>query len=269
MRIFTPNRSLVLTLFRHGNPRSGHRLHRLTFWQVCLLMLIQVPVPGSVVLEKQTISPSIFATLGSSKNFLQYIVSSDTWTAKTSTSANVGAGGGARSIGSGNISVIRGSNTNYFWIYNISTNTWNDQAVTPGKVNTGGTLSDFIGSGNIAALRGAGTKTFWIYNISSDSWSSRQMLPVMWGTGGLWYISVMVISLHSEALVRLHSGFTTFPPIHGQSRQMLQVMLGLGGLWYIITETTFTHLMERIPEIFSGITSQGIHGPHWQPYPET
>ncbi len=140
--------------------------------------------PGSVVLEKQTISPSIFATLGSSKNFLQYIVSSDTWTAKTSTSANVGAGGGARSIGSGNISVIRGSNTNYFWIYNISTNTWNDQAVTPGKVNTGGTLSDFIGSGNIAALRGAGTKTFWIYNISSDSWSIKANAPGNVGVGG-------------------------------------------------------------------------------------
>jgi hypothetical protein len=139
---------------------------------------------GSVTLDNQTTTPSIFATTGSSRNFLQYFVSNNTWVTRAITPANVGAGGGARYIGQGNISAIRGGNTNAFWIYNISSNSWSVKASTVSNVNTGGTLSDYIGSGNIATLRGAGTTAFWIYNISSNSWSVKANAPGNVGAGG-------------------------------------------------------------------------------------
>jgi hypothetical protein len=139
---------------------------------------------GSVTLDNQTTTPSIFATTGSSRNFLQYFVSNNTWVTRAITPANVGAGGGARYIGQGNISAIRGGNTNAFWIYNISSNSWSVKASTVSNVNTGGTLSDYIGSGNIATLRGAGTTAFWIYNISSNSWSVMANAPGNVGAGG-------------------------------------------------------------------------------------
>ena len=140
--------------------------------------------PGSVLLDTQTTSPSIFATTGSSTNFLLYNVSNNTWVTRANTLATVGAGGGARYIGLGNISAIGGANSFAFWIYNISTNTWSIKATTLGRVNTGGTLSDYIGSGNISALRGASSVTFWRYNISSDTWSVKANAPGNVGAGG-------------------------------------------------------------------------------------
>ena len=140
--------------------------------------------PGSVILDNQTTSPLIFATTGSSTNFSLYTISNDTWVTRANTPSNVGAGGGARYIGLGNISAVRGSNSNAFWIYNISTNTWSVKAVTPSNVNTGSTLSDYIGAGNISTLRGAGTATFWIYNISSNLWSVKANAPGNVGAGG-------------------------------------------------------------------------------------
>ena len=50
--------------------------------------------PGSVLLDNQTTGPSIFATTGSSRNFLQYFVSNNTWVARAIAPANIGAGGG-------------------------------------------------------------------------------------------------------------------------------------------------------------------------------
>ncbi|MCU0631268.1 MAG: hypothetical protein MUF37_08985 [Methanoregulaceae archaeon] len=79
--------------------------------------------PGSVILNNRTVGASIFATRGSSTNFLQYYLSNDTWVARANTPASVGLGGGVRHIGLGNISGVRGSNTNNFWIYNISSDT--------------------------------------------------------------------------------------------------------------------------------------------------
>ncbi len=140
-------------------------------------------IPGSVILNNQTTYPSIYAT-GNSTNFLLYNVSNDTWVKRTKTPGAVGAGGGASSIGLGNISALRGAGTNTFWIYNISTNVWSVKAVASGTVNTGGTLSDYIGSGNVSALKGTATSTFWIYNISSNSWSAKANAPGNVGAGG-------------------------------------------------------------------------------------
>jgi hypothetical protein len=140
--------------------------------------------PGGVLLDNHTTGPSIFATTGNSRNFLQYFVSNNTWVARAIAPANIGAGGGARYIGSGNISVIRGGNSNAFWIYNISTNTWSVKATTFSSVNTGGTLSDYIGSGNVSTLKGASSRIFWIYNISSNTWSVKANVPGNVGAGG-------------------------------------------------------------------------------------
>ena len=141
-------------------------------------------ISGSVILENQTTTPSIYATTGSSTNFLVYIISNNTWAARANTPGNVGAGGGVRYIGLGNISALRGSNTNALWVYNISSNSWSVKAVTPSNVNTGGSLSDYIGSGNISALRGASTATFWMYNISTNAWSVKANAPGNVGAGG-------------------------------------------------------------------------------------
>ena len=141
-------------------------------------------ISGSVILDNQTTAPSIYATTGSSTNFLVYTISNNTWAARANTPASVGAGGGVRYIGLGNISAIRGSNTNVLWVYNISSNSWSVKAVTPNNVNTGGSLSDYIGSGNISALRGAATTAFWIYNISTNAWSVKANAPGNVGAGG-------------------------------------------------------------------------------------
>ena len=140
--------------------------------------------PGSVILDNQSNDPSIFATTGGSTNFLLYNISNNTWVTRANIPANIGAGGGVRYVGSGNISALRGAGTTAFWIYNISTNSWSVKASTFSTVNTGGTLSDYIGSGNISALRGASTRTFWIYNISSNSWSAKTNAPGNVGAGG-------------------------------------------------------------------------------------
>ena len=140
--------------------------------------------PGSIILDNRTVGASIFATSGSSTNFLQYYISNDTWVTRANTLASVGLGGGARRIGLGNISAVRGGNTNNFWIYNLSTNTWSAKAVIPVNVNTGGTLSDYTESGNISTLRGSGTNTFWMYNISRNNWSRMANAPGNVGAGG-------------------------------------------------------------------------------------
>jgi len=141
--------------------------------------------PGSVVLDNSTTGPSVFATTGGSRNFLQYFVSNNTWVSRAITPANVGAGGGARYIGLGNISTIRGGGSTAFWIYNISSNSWSAKANALGTVNTGGTLFDYIDRGNISALRGSTTTTFWIYNLSSNSWSTKATAPATVGAGGV------------------------------------------------------------------------------------
>jgi hypothetical protein len=157
-------------------------------------ILIQVNTstsPGSVILDNQTTVPVIYATTGDLKNFLMYTISSNTWTAREGTPSNVGAGGGSRYTGLGDISVVRGGNTKNFWIYNISSNTWSVKKNIPSNVDTGGTLSDYIGSGNISALRGDRKTTFWIYNISSDTWSVKAPAPANVGAGGaLAYIGL-------------------------------------------------------------------------------
>ena len=137
MRISTPDRLLVRIMYPRGNHISGPRPPRLTFWQVFLVNVNTSASPGSVVLDNQTTGPSIYATTGGSRNFLQYFVSNNTWVSRAITPANVGAGGGARYIGLGNISTIRGGNSNAFWIYNISSNSWSVKAVTPSTCEHG------------------------------------------------------------------------------------------------------------------------------------
>jgi hypothetical protein len=139
--------------------------------------------PGSVLLDNQTTGPSIFATTGSSRNFLQYFVSNNTWVARAIAPANIGAGGGARYIGMGNISVIRGGNSNAFWIYNISTNTWSVKANVPGNVGVGGAIA--YDNGNyIYAFNGTNTRNFLRYSISGNSWSALANIPGNVGAGG-------------------------------------------------------------------------------------
>ena len=229
-------------------------------------MLILSASPGSVILDNQTVGPSIFATAGSSTSFLQYYISNDTWITRANTLASVGLGGGARHTGLGNISALRGSKTNTFWNYNISSNTWSTRAVLLGKVNTGGTLSDYIRSGNIAALKGDGTNTFWIYNISSDTWSGMANAPGNVGAGGaLAFIGSGNISALRGAA---SSEFWIYNISRDNWSRMANTpgIVGAGEHWLLITGIMFTRSMERIHGISGDIISPQTHGLHWQQY---
>jgi len=70
---------------------------------------------------------------------------------------------------------FRGNNTDNYWRYNISSDSWISLQDAPVKVNNGGNLAYYSGD-YIYALRG-NSNVFWRYTISTDNWSTLTTAP--------------------------------------------------------------------------------------------
>jgi hypothetical protein len=87
----------------------------------------------------------------------------------------VGEGGAIVTAGDF-VYVLGGGNTNNFWKYDISTDTWSDATwnaanVAPASVTAGGALC-YDGSRYIYALRGGLTPDFWRYDTQTEVWNT-------------------------------------------------------------------------------------------------
>ena len=70
---------------------------------------------------------------------------------------------------------LRGDNTNDFWAYNISGNSWSSLANTPQPIKIASGLA--FAEGDVYAMRGDQQKDFWKYNINNNTWSSLADFP--------------------------------------------------------------------------------------------
>jgi N-acetylneuraminic acid mutarotase/fibronectin type 3 domain-containing protein len=100
--------------------------------------------------------------------------------------ATTGTGNDMLWDGSNFVYSLRGGNTNNFYRYTISTNTWTSLSVTGlGTINTDGTT--MARNGNfIYVLRGNGTNTFYRYDVTNDAggWTTLTNAPATIGDGG-------------------------------------------------------------------------------------
>ncbi len=70
---------------------------------------------------------------------------------------------------------LRGDDTNDFWAYDISGDSWSSLANTPESIKIASGLA--FAEGDVYAMRGDQKKDFWKYNISGNSWSSLADFP--------------------------------------------------------------------------------------------
>lgn len=81
------------------------------------------------------------------------------------------------------IYVLRGANTNGFYQYTPSTDTWTTLAVTPAVVSYGGSIVAGP-SGYLYATQGNNLPTFWKYDIAANTWSAVSSAPKNFYVGG-------------------------------------------------------------------------------------
>ncbi len=86
------------------------------------------------------------------------------------TPANLYYGSATAYVASTNrIYVLRGSNTNAFYSYDLTNQTWETLSNAPAGVSYGGALVAGPG-GYLYAFRGNNTNSFWRYDIANDTW---------------------------------------------------------------------------------------------------
>ncbi len=118
-----------------------------------------------------------------SDDFYRYSISGDSWTPRSSPdqpfyygSAMVQVDNGDYcSDNSGCLYAIRGSNTNQFVRYDISSNNWTNLTPTPFFIGYGASLT--YNDGYIYATNGQQSDQFFKYDISNDIWNYLSDLP--------------------------------------------------------------------------------------------
>lgn len=81
------------------------------------------------------------------------------------------------------IFALRGGNSNAFYRYDLTTDTWSAMAITPGNVGYGGSIESGP-NGVLYATQGANLPNFWKYDIASNSWTSVSSAPKNFYIGG-------------------------------------------------------------------------------------
>ena len=111
--------------------------------------------------------------------------------------AAVGAGGKLIWTGGDFIYAFRGNNTNAFWRYQISANSWNPTtghspaitgglpAVLPENVNEGSSQATVAGGSFIYAFTGSGSRNVYYYELSADMWKTATLAPHPAGNGAV------------------------------------------------------------------------------------
>ncbi len=113
-----------------------------------------------------------FYIAGNSGLFYEYDITNDVWIRLENTPATISYGGGIVAGPEGVLYAMQGTNTNNFWQYNISQNTWSTEVSTvPLAVGYGGSMV-FDGLQYVYVLRGNGSDFFWRYNCLEDTWDS-------------------------------------------------------------------------------------------------
>ncbi|KKU88086.1 MAG: Microbial collagenase, partial [Microgenomates group bacterium GW2011_GWF2_47_9] len=112
--------------------------------------------------------------------FYEYDAGSDVWTRLADAPANVYVGGGIIEGPEGYLYAMQGNNTNAFWIYSITENTWYDAEASdlPQTVYYGASMV-YDGERFIYALRGNSDDAFWQYDTVNNLWTT--LAPVDFG----------------------------------------------------------------------------------------
>ena len=76
-----------------------------------------------------------------------------------------------------------GSGSTTFQQYNVSNNTWNSLANTPGSISNGGAVVK-DNSSYVYVLRGSNQRNFYRYSIPFNNWSSMTATPATINSGG-------------------------------------------------------------------------------------
>ncbi len=198
-------------------------------------------------------------------------INAETWPlsytppAQPTSTKTVLAGGSLVSTDSDSIFAFRGNNTNEFWRYDISANSWNLALTAPptgtGGTNTvgpGGSLTT-DGAGNIYATRGSPsttqTKDFWKYTISDAStgagtWSSLTSAPVAVGT----------TATTNRGGVIYYNGNVWMVPGYGQNTFTESTGLEAGLLYrYDVASNTWPNFSE-VADVSEGVTNGAFYG---------
>jgi hypothetical protein len=99
--------------------------------------------------------------------------------------------------------VLRGTNTDSFYRYSISGNSWTTLTNVPGTVNTGSQMIRNGSDDHIYVLPGNNTANFYRYSISGNSWTTLTAVP-----GSVNYGSEMFRS-HNEDFIYILQGNNT------------------------------------------------------------
>ncbi|MFH0888085.1 MAG: hypothetical protein V1871_02615 [Planctomycetota bacterium] len=204
----------------------------------------------------------------------------NTWVSLAATPATVDWGGALVYPGGDLIYALRGNNTNNFWSYSISGNSWNSTtlATTPATVGPGGALT-YPGIGNfIYAFGGNISTTFWSYAITGttsgqlvNTWIARTVTPASVGGGGalassgpyifalggnnttnFWYYTIASFNILATAPAGVYTGSALAYPNSGD------YIYALGGngttnFWrYSISGTSWSTLAATPSGVYTG-----------------
>jgi hypothetical protein len=110
----------------------------------------------------------------------RYRIDTDGWTATASLSENAwgwDAGVSLAYAENGGLSYIyalMGGDTQEFWRYNPTNNSWENLGFTPDFVSSGGSLV-WTGGNVLYATRGKSSTDFWLYDIENNTWDSTTL----------------------------------------------------------------------------------------------
>jgi len=116
--------------------------------------------------------------------FSKYIVYQNLFYPRCPTPSKFLTGAGLTYPGNGNYMYAeRGGNKNYFWRYDITSNTWQQLPDAPFKIGKGGGLA-YGGDNYVYLLRGNNKTNFARYHIPDSSWETLPPIPVRVRAGG-------------------------------------------------------------------------------------
>ena len=153
-------------------------------WTTLTTVPYNIFLGGGIV---STLGDFIYAMGGatnSTKDFMRYSISGNSWAIMASTTAAINSGGSIAYPGSGDFLYALMGVGKDFYRYSISGNSWTPMASTSAATSDGADLLS-LGSGDfLYALRGNSSKDFYRYSISGNSWSNLASTTVNVLTGG-------------------------------------------------------------------------------------
>lgn len=158
---------------------NGRDFYNFDFVQERWLRMTDVPVnnyrPGPSTLVN--VNGTGYFLPGNGSSFYRYQPngSGGTWTSMASLPAGMIYGSATADTVNGKIYVLRGNNTNSFYVYDIASNSWSTLANLP--VNTAHGSAMVMSNGKIYTIRGSDSTDTFIYDIASNTWTPGATAP--------------------------------------------------------------------------------------------